>query len=108
VKVRVFFIAICAVFTLGITGPARAAEQGMSSSGLQPGADRTCPDVGRFQLFQGSYKTFDLRSQQGDTSIGVFLLDTRTGLVKRYLNKIDQEGRYIETWIPTEFQTEKK
>lgn len=59
-------------------------------------------EIGRYQLFQGTYKTFNIKTQQSDTSTGVFLLDTKTGEVKRYLNKIDEEGKYIETWVPTE------
>lgn len=59
-------------------------------------------DIGRYQLFQGTYKTFNIKTQQSDTSTGVFLIDTKTGEVKRYLNKIDEDGKYIETWVPTE------
>lgn len=59
-------------------------------------------DIGRYQLFQGTYSSFDLRRQQVSTHAGVFLIDTKTGEVKRYLNKIDEEGKYIETWVPTE------
>lgn len=59
-------------------------------------------EVGRFQLFQGTYKTYNIKTQQSDTSTGIFLIDTKTGEVKRYLNKIDEEGKYIETWVPTE------
>ncbi|KAF0143673.1 MAG: hypothetical protein FD156_2483 [Nitrospirae bacterium] len=68
----------------------------------------TLYDIGRYQLFQGTYTTFDLKNGQSVTSNGVFLLDTKTGSVKRYLNKIDEDGSYIETWIPTEVQTKKK
>lgn len=66
-----------------------------------------CADIGRFQLFQGAYKTYDLKSQQGITSTGIFIIDTKTGSVKRYLNKIDENGKYIEIWVPTEVQPEK-
>lgn len=59
-------------------------------------------EVGRYQLFQGTYTSIDLKRQQTSTHAGVFLIDTRTGQVKRYLNKIDAEGKYIETWAPTE------
>ncbi|MEW6674994.1 MAG: hypothetical protein AB1348_03090 [Nitrospirota bacterium] len=64
-------------------------------------------DIGRYQLFQGTYTSIDLKRQQTSTHIGIFLIDTKTGKVKRYLNKIDEEGRYIETWLPTEIQQEK-
>lgn len=59
-------------------------------------------DVGRYQLFQGTYTSIDIKRQQTSTHAGVFLIDTKTGQVKRYLNKIDTEGKYIETWVPTE------
>lgn len=64
-------------------------------------------DDGRYQLFQGSYTSIDLKRQQTATFSGIFLIDTRSGKVRRYLNKIDEQGRYIETWVPTEMTTEK-
>jgi hypothetical protein len=59
-------------------------------------------DIGRYQLFQGTYTSIDIKRQQTSTHAGVFMIDTKTGQVKRYLNKIDAEGKYIETWVPTE------
>jgi hypothetical protein len=59
-------------------------------------------ETGRYQLFQGTYTSIDLKRQQTSTHASVFLLDTQTGKVKRYLNKIDEDGKYIETWVPTE------
>lgn len=64
-------------------------------------------DVGRYQLFQGNYTSIDLKRQQTSTHMGVFMIDTRTGKVKRYLNKIDEQGKYIETWLPTDLPSEK-
>lgn len=58
--------------------------------------------IGRYQLFQGTYTSFNLRTLESSTHIGIFLIDTKTGHVKRYLNKVDQDGKYIETWIPIE------
>ncbi|MBI2354163.1 MAG: hypothetical protein HYV06_03885 [Deltaproteobacteria bacterium] len=60
-------------------------------------------DVGRYQLFQGQYTTYDLKKQQTYTHLGVFHLDTATGQVKRYVNKIDEDGKYTESWVPTDF-----
>jgi hypothetical protein len=65
-------------------------------------------DAARFQLFQGTYSTFDLRRSETYSSTAVFLLDTRTGRVKRYVNKIDTEGRYIEEWVPTDRSQERR
>jgi len=62
----------------------------------------SCSDTGRFALFQGTYTTFDLKRKETNLSQAVFLLDTQTGVVKRYTNKIDENGRYIETWLPTD------
>lgn len=64
-------------------------------------------DLGRYQLFQGNYTSIDLKRQQTSTHTGIFLVDTKTGKVKRYLNKIDEQGRYIETWVQTELPVEK-
>ncbi len=64
-------------------------------------------DLGRYQLFQGTYTSFDLKRQQPATHTSIFLLDTRTGKVKRYVNKIDEEGKYIEMWITTDVAAEK-
>lgn len=61
-----------------------------------------CAESGRYQLFQGSYTTFDLKRKETYVSQAVFLLDSQTGEVKRYVNKVDEEGRYIETWLPTD------
>jgi opacity protein-like surface antigen len=65
-------------------------------------------DAGRYQLFQGTYSTFDLRRSETYSSTSVFLLDTKSGRVKRYVNKIDTEGRYIEEWVPTDRSQERR
>lgn len=60
-------------------------------------------EIGRYELFQGTFTTLDLKySQASSTHNAVFLLDTATGQVKRYSNRIDEDGRYIETWLPTD------
>lgn len=60
-------------------------------------------EIGRYQLFQGMYTTLDLKYRQtSSTHNAVFLLDTATGQVKRYVNRIDEDGTYIETWLPTD------
>jgi hypothetical protein len=73
------------------------AQSGSSSKGKEG-------EVGRYQLFQGTYTSFDLKRQQTATHPGIFLIDTKTGEAKRYLNKIDEQGNYIEIWMPTETQ----
>jgi hypothetical protein len=64
--------------------------------------------VGRYQLFQGTYTSINLKTGERLTHTGIFLIDTKTGQVKRYLNKIDEKENYIETWLPTEIKPEKK
>jgi hypothetical protein len=91
------FIFLLAVVLAGSTvyaGPSDSKEKAPS-------------EIGRFQLFQGNYISIDLKRQQTSSHMGVFLLDTKTGAVKRYLNKIDEQGKYIETWLPTDLQAEK-
>lgn len=76
----------------------------LSSSALhanEAGAVRS-QEIGRFQLFQGEYTTYDLKRQQTSTTTAVFMIDTATGSVKRYVNRIDEDGRYTETWVPTD------
>lgn len=64
---------------------------------------RSVQEIGRYQLFQGTYTTLDLKYRQASsTHNAVFLLDTATGQVKRYVNRIDEDGHYIETWLPTD------
>lgn len=67
------------------------------------GTNKGVLEIGRYQLFQGTFTTLDLKYRQASsTHNGVFLLDTATGQVKRYVNRIDDDGRYIETWLPTD------
>ena len=68
----------------------------------------TSHELGRYSLFQGSYTTFDLKRKETYVHQAVFLLDTQTGEVKRYINKIDENGRYIETWLPTDLPSADK
>ncbi|MBF0329622.1 MAG: hypothetical protein HQL10_10735 [Nitrospirae bacterium] len=92
-KIRMFF-AVCIFFVVCATN-VFCAEQSKD-------------DDGRYQLFQGTYTTINLKRQETSTHQAVFLIDTRTGKVKRYLNMIDADGKYVETWMPTESQQEKK
>jgi hypothetical protein len=96
VKFHSFIFLLAIVFA----GSAVYAESSASK-------DKAYSEVGRFQLFQGNYISIDLKRQQTSSHTGIFLLDTKTGMVKRYLNKIDEQGRYIETWLPTDIQSEK-
>ena len=79
------------------------------SAEVSPARKEASPgDNGRYQLFQGTYIAFDLKRQEALPQQAVFLIDTRTGQVKRYVNKIDTEGKYIESWYGTDNVAEKK
>lgn len=71
-------------------------------------AVRGVHEVGRYQLFQGEYTTYDLKKQQTYTHHALFHIDTETGRVMRYVNKIDEDGKYIEAWVPTDMPALKK
>ena len=90
------------IFLLAVLFAGSAVYAGPSDS-----REKSPSEVGRFQLFQGNYISIDLKRQQTSTHTGIFLIDTKTGTVKLYLNKIDEQGRYIETWLPTDLQPEK-
>lgn len=100
------FWVLCLILVscLSVT-PAEAArhKQGALAAEHPP-----VPEIERFQLFQAEYTTFDLKRKETYTHQGVFLLDTVTGKVKRYINKIDENGIYIETWVPTELLSQEQ
>ncbi len=79
-----------------------------SGEGAPGTREHPVSDNGRYQLFQGTYTAFDLKRQETYSQQAVFLIDTRTGQVKRYVNKIDTEGKYIEMWVSTDLPVEKK
>ncbi len=93
---RAVFLFCC--LTIAVSSTANAESPGGKEAG--------CSGIGRYQLFHGEYKAFDQKSQQWIPSVGIFRIDTTTGEVKRYLNKIDVDGKYIETWQPTEVKIE--
>ncbi len=79
-----------------------------SESAGQREAARIAQEIGRYQLFQGQYTTYDLKRQQTSSANAVFLIDTATGQVKRYVNKIDEDGKYIESWVTTDISISEK
>jgi hypothetical protein len=91
-KRKIFCSLIIAAVVISGTGYAQSAPPAKGIEG----------EVGRYQLFQGTYTSIDIKRQQTSTHAGVFMIDTKTGKIKRYLNKIDAEGNYVETWMPTE------
>lgn len=97
-RLKLYLLII--LLTIVLTGSVVYAQSPVSKEACDS-------DIGRYQLFHGTYTSIDLKRQQTSTHIGIFLIDTKTGKVKRYLNKIDEEGRYTETWLPTEIQQEK-
>lgn len=97
-KIKGYLLFIFWVFLCGTIAQAQSSVS----------KDRSDSEVGRYQLFQGTYVSIDLKRQMTSTHTAIFLLDTKTGSVKRYVNKIDEEGKYIETWLPTELIEIKK
>lgn len=74
-----------------------------SETAGQKDSAKIAQETGRYQLFQGQYTTYDLKKQQTYTHLAVFHIDTATGQVKRYVNKIDEDGKYTESWVTTDF-----
>jgi S-adenosylmethionine hydrolase len=68
---------------------------------------RITQEIGRYQLFQGQYTVYDLK-RGGQSTTTLFLIDTATGQVRRYVNKVDEDGRYIETWVSTDSSVSEK
>ncbi len=93
------------LFLVGLLALVTAIARGEGTPGTR---EHPISDNGRYQLFQGTYTSFDLKRQETYSQQAVFLIDTRTGQVKRYVNKIDTEGKYIEMWLPTDLPVEKK
>lgn len=91
------------VGALAVASSLHAAE----SSGARSVA-RGVHEVGRYQLFQGEYTTYDLKKQQTYTHHALFHIDTVTGCVMRYVNKIDEDGKYTESWVTTDLPVVKK
>lgn len=55
--------------------------------------------VGKYQLFQGTFTVLDAKNNRADKEIGIFLLDTTTGKVKRYMTGLDKDGKLFEEWV---------
>ncbi|HPX60817.1 MAG TPA: hypothetical protein PLN25_03485 [Deltaproteobacteria bacterium] len=83
----------CAFCIINVAGIADAAAK--QKTAIRPAA-------GRYQLFQGEYTSYDLKRQQTANVSAVFVIDTATGMVKRYVNKIDENGNFTETWVSTD------
>ncbi|MBI4681868.1 MAG: hypothetical protein HY757_02055 [Nitrospirae bacterium] len=97
-KLKIYLIIIPFIIASAGSSVNAQSRETKDTSNSQPG---------RYQLFQGTYTSLDLRRHETSTHVGIFLLDSRTGNVKRYVNKIDEQGKYIETWLPTEISVEK-
>jgi len=95
---RILLLGVLLVSTEGIT----LAQSAKAPTGTGGGLE-----VGRYQLFQGTYTAFDLKRQETYTQQAIFLIDTKTGKVSRYVNKINEHGKYVETWLPTNSPPEK-
>ena len=65
-------------------------------------------NVGRFQLFQGMYTALDAKNNRVEKETGIFLLDTSTGKVKRYMTGLDKDGKFFGHWVATDVNSTNK
>ena len=56
-------------------------------------------NIGRYQLFQGEYPTYDVKNNKIDVGRDLFLLDTATGRVYKYSTGIGSDGKVFERWV---------
>ena len=61
---------------------------------------RTQSDFGRYEIIAGKHRFYDFDSIQEVVSDSIFLIDTKTGDVKRFTAKI-MDGNYSSKWVPT-------
>lgn len=64
-------------------------------------------EIGRYQLFQGSYSHLDADSGATSDKKEVFLLDTATGDVQVYVST-STEGKQVKYWSPAVVDETKK
>jgi hypothetical protein len=78
-----------------------------AETAVQKEASRITQEIGRYQLFQGQYTVYDLK-RGGQALTTLFLIDTATGQVKRYVHKVEEDGRYTEIWVSTDSPVSEK
>ncbi len=59
-------------------------------------------DIGRYQLFQGTYNFENHATDHVGKEVGIFLLDTSTGKVKSYSIGMTKDGKLFSRWFSTE------
>lgn len=69
-----------------------------TAQSFEKDAGKSSTEVGRYQLFEGSYIVIDAKNKRSDKETSVFLLDTSTGKVKKYFTGLSSEGEIIEEW----------
>ena len=57
----------------------------LTSAQTEEEATEVTAEVGRYQLFQGSYVALDAKNNRADNETSVFRIDTVTGKVDRYV-----------------------
>lgn len=58
-------------------------------------------EIGRYQLFQGSYVALDSKNNRAESEQAVFLIDTSNGNIFKYSTGLDSNGKLFEYWEPT-------
>lgn len=67
------------------------------------GAQGARSDVGRYQLFQGTFVALNGAQNAADPASPIILrIDTSTGATLRYSTGLTSEGKYYEWWEPTD------
>ena len=56
-------------------------------------------EVGRYQLFQGTYQHWDINQNTGTETHDLFLLDTVTGETQVYMSSV-KDGKQTKYWTP--------
>lgn len=79
---------------LGVIPDFTVAESKDLSTGIKP-------EIGRYQLFQGSYVALDSKNNRAESEQAVFLIDTSNGNVFKYSTGLDSNGKLFEYWKPT-------
>lgn len=60
-------------------------------------------EVGRFQLFQGYYRSANLNNLTSSDEKDIFKIDTVTGKVWKFVVAVEKD-KLLENWLPVPFE----
>ena len=90
---RYSIILICIAAATGSSWHLLAQE-----NEAKPTTSLPLTQVGRFQLFQGTFTSIDGKDDRTYKDSGIFMIDTLTGNVKAYRSGLTKEGKLYEGW----------